>query len=322
VSIWGKPCSHTNWATTSREHFGIEIATHLAVQPDRGASIDARWRSPPPVAACPSRKPAHSWHLSDRTGRASPGYRGSKGLGLRRRDSSYAACLAKDLPDGGLLARQAHTSLLEGRVALHIRENRFWDTEHAASVDEAQKVHANPSPLCRNLFCPWRCISVQQDDQSWPSCQEYLSSHVRMMVRNIQPNRLGNGSPGLVLLILPLLSQHYANDNHAYSRCDCPNVAHLTSRDCWLSCCGDSVDEASSLFSSAHGVIDDLSNRWATQRFHSSLCLLRACTYFPVMSRTSTCFVFPVVCLRVRNRSLQFRTNVGRSLYPYSFALN
>ena len=160
--------------------------------------------------------------------------------------------------------------------------------------DEAQKVHANPSPLCRNLFCPWRCISVQQDDQSWPSCQEYLSSHVRMMVRNIQPNRLGNGSPGLVLLILPLLSQHYANDNHAYSRCDCPNVAHFT----------------------------DLSNRWATQRFHSSLCLLRACTYFPVMSRTSTCFVFPVVCLRVRNRSLQFRTNVGRSLYPYSFALN
>jgi hypothetical protein len=40
VSIWGKPCSHTNWATTSREHFGIEIATHLTVQPDRGASID------------------------------------------------------------------------------------------------------------------------------------------------------------------------------------------------------------------------------------------------------------------------------------------
>jgi hypothetical protein len=84
------------------------------------------WRSLPHVAACPPRKPAHSWRLSDRTGRASPGCRGSKGLGLRRRDSSYAACLAKDLPDGGLLARQAHTSLLECRVAMHIREDRFW----------------------------------------------------------------------------------------------------------------------------------------------------------------------------------------------------
>jgi hypothetical protein len=101
VSIWGKPWSRKNWATTSVPRFGIEIATHLVVQPNRGTSVDkvGNLDHMPPLALGISRHEAFIFQIElDFLAWLAKFER----FGLASMILFDAARLAQDLPDRGL----------------------------------------------------------------------------------------------------------------------------------------------------------------------------------------------------------------------------
>src|SRR5260370_596386 len=108
-----------------QQGFRIEVTPHLTVQPDRGASVDevGNLHHMLPLAIGISRHTARIFEVELDFLPWLPRF---ERFGLAPAVLLDAARLAQDLPDRGLRAREAHTSLLEGRVAMHIVQDRFW----------------------------------------------------------------------------------------------------------------------------------------------------------------------------------------------------
>jgi hypothetical protein len=121
------------------EGLGIEITTHLAVQPDRGASINkvGNLDHMPLFALRISRNTTGIFQIElDFLARLPERQR----FGLAATMLFNAACLAQDLPDGRLGTWQVHIGTLEYGVAMDIVEDRFWSRD---ALQVLRRSHSN-----------------------------------------------------------------------------------------------------------------------------------------------------------------------------------